>query len=107
MAGAAASLAPASGRQAGLRYTSDAVAGIRRRRSGRGFVYIGPDGRRIGAAEQIHRLQALAVPPAWTDGWISCDPPRHLQATGPDGPARTHDRYPPACRGLRDGTEVA
>jgi len=36
-----------SAQAAGLRYVSDATPGIRRLRSGRGFRYVGADGRTI------------------------------------------------------------
>ena len=52
---------------AGLRYVSDDKPGIRRRRSGKGFVYLRPNGARLSDGETIHRLKSLAVPPAWTE----------------------------------------
>ena len=69
-----------SARTAGLRYVTDAVPGIMRRRSGRGFVYTWPDGRRVDDPEVVARIRSLAVPPAWTDVWISPIANGHLQA---------------------------
>ncbi|MGH7677539.1 MAG: DNA topoisomerase IB, partial [Gemmatimonadaceae bacterium] len=55
---------------AGLRYVSDSMPGIRRKRSGRGFSYFGPDGVQITAKDAIERFRALVIPPAWTNVWI-------------------------------------
>ena len=59
-----------SARAAGLRYSSDAEPGIRRRKRGRGFQYLTADGGTLTDAGQIARIRALAIPPAWTDVWI-------------------------------------
>ncbi|HLR46264.1 MAG TPA: DNA topoisomerase IB, partial [Deinococcales bacterium] len=42
------------------------------------------------------RLQGLAIPPAWTDVWISPDAGGHLQATGRDEAGRKQYIYHPA-----------
>src|SRR5688500_7958264 len=55
--------------EARLRYISDDVPGVRRRRAGKGFTYLGPSGRRITDAERIAWFKGLAIPPAWTDVW--------------------------------------
>jgi len=94
--------ARAAASDAGLRYTSDDRAGIRRRRRGRGFQYIDPDGRTIADARERKRLDALAVPPAWTDVWICPAPNGHLQATGRDARGRKQYRYHPRWREVRD-----
>ena len=59
---------------AGLTHLTDEAPGIRRRKSGKGFTYRDPQGRTITDPEEIRRLTALAVPPAYTDVWISPDP---------------------------------
>ena len=43
----------ASAEEAGLRYVTDTGPGIRRRRAGKGFSYIGPDGRSITDEERL------------------------------------------------------
>lgn len=78
---------------AGLVYTSDALPGIRRRRRGKGWSYAGPDGKTIRDAETLARIKALAIPPAWTEVWISADPRGHIQATGRDAKGRKQYRY--------------
>jgi DNA topoisomerase I len=82
-------------RLAGLRYVTDAVAGITRRRAGRGFSYLDPSGARIADPEEIARIKAIAVPPAWEDVWICTFANGHLQATGRDARRRKQYRYHP------------
>ena len=71
-------------KEAGLRYVSDSVPGIRRRRSGKGFRYVGADGKPIVDPASKARIKALAIPPAWTEVWISPSARDHIQATGRD-----------------------
>ena len=87
---------------AGLRYVSDATPGIRRKRHGRGFVYIAPDGQTIRDREQLRRFRALVIPPAWTDVWICADPNGHLQVPARDARGRKQYRYHPSFRERRD-----
>jgi DNA topoisomerase-1 len=94
-----------SAEEAGLRYVTDASPGIRRRRAGRGFSYIGPDGRRIRDAGQVAWIKSLAIPPAWTDVWICTSRRGHLQATGRDARGRKQYRYHPDWRAVRDGAK--
>jgi DNA topoisomerase I len=91
-------------RGAGLRYSSDAdaEAGISRRRAGRGFRYLDPAGRTIRDADTISRIKSLAIPPAWTDVWISPWPNGHIQATGRDARGRKQHRYHARWNEARD-----
>src|SRR5213082_3431359 len=88
-----------------LTWSTDCTPGIRRRRAGRGFFYIGPDGRRVTDTETLARIKALAVPPAWKAVWICSDPRGHLQATGRDAKGRKQYRYHPRWRAVRDETK--
>jgi DNA topoisomerase-1 len=88
--------------RAELSYVSDAEPGWRRRRAGRGFVYLGADGGRLVRPGDIARIRALAIPPAWTDVWICPDPAGHIQATGRDARGRKQYRYHPAWTSCRD-----
>jgi DNA topoisomerase-1 len=97
--------APESAQAAGLRYTTDARPGIVRKRNGRGFTYIGVDGRPLRDETQLSRIRSLVIPPAWTDVWISPDPRGHLQATGRDARGRKQYRYHPRWRAVRDETK--
>jgi DNA topoisomerase-1 len=94
-----------SAREAGLRYVSDEGPGIRRKRAGKGFSYIGPDGEVLRDAKQLQRIRSLAIPPAWTDVWIAPTPRGHIQATGRDAKGRKQYRYHPAWRAVRDATK--
>lgn len=95
----------ASAEEAGLRYVTDAGPGVRRRRAGRGFSYIGPDGRRITDPDRLAWFRQLAIPPAWTDVWISPLKRGHIQATGRDARGRKQYRYHPRWREVRDSTK--
>jgi DNA topoisomerase-1 len=92
----------ASAEEAGLRYVSDTMPGIRRRAAGRGFSYIGTDGRRITDPDRIAWFRRLAIPPAWTDVWISPIKHGHVQAVGRDARGRKQYRYHPRWREVRD-----
>jgi DNA topoisomerase I len=94
-----------SARAAGLRYTTDTRPGIRRKRKGRTFTYLTPDGTTVRDSAELARIKALVIPPAWTDVWISTDPRGHLQATGRDARGRKQYRYHPKWRQVRDETK--
>jgi DNA topoisomerase I len=83
----------AAASSAGLRYVSDAVPGLVRRRAGTGFAYADADGAVVRDAATLQRIRALAIPPAWTDVWICPQPLGHLQATGRDARGRKQYRY--------------
>ena len=91
-----------SAEEAGLRYVSDAMPGVRRRRAGKGFSYIGPDGDRIADPDRVAWIRSLAIPPAWADVWISPIRRGHLQATGRDARGRKQYRYHARWRAVRD-----
>jgi len=86
----------------GLVWVSDETPGIRRIRAGDGFAYVGPDGRRVGKADELRRIRALAIPPAYEDVWICTRANGHLQATGRDARGRKQYRYHPDWRVARD-----
>jgi DNA topoisomerase-1 len=95
-----------SARLAGLRYVSETGPGIRRRRVGRGFVYL-DGGRRVRDAETLARIRSLVIPPAWRDVWICPTPNGHIQAVGRDARGRKQYRYHPRWREVRDDTKYA
>jgi DNA topoisomerase I len=92
----------ASAKAAGLRYVTDSEPGIRRRRVGRGFSYLDPDGRVIRERDHIRRFRSLVIPPAWSDVWICPIPEGHLQVTARDARGRKQYRYHPRFRAHRD-----
>ena len=103
---AALGLAPQdSARAAGLHYTTDSRPGIRRIRNGKSFRYAGPNGKVIRATDELRRIRALVIPPAWKEVWISPDPRGHLQAVGRDARGRKQYRYHPKWRQVRDETK--
>src|SRR5437764_4017793 len=85
-----------------LRRSDCSDPGLRRRRRGRGFIYLDHDGRRIEDPEMLERVRALAIPPAWKDVWICADPLGHLQATGVDDAGRKQYLYHARWREQRD-----
>lgn len=67
--------------------------GIKRRRAGKGFVYLDAEGERITDEHLIGRIKALAIPPAWQDVWICPFDHGHIQATGIDDAGRKQYLY--------------
>lgn len=90
---------------AGLRYVSDARPGIRRKKAGTGFTYTRVDGTRLSERDVLNRIKSLAIPPAWTDVWISPFADGHIQATGRDAKGRKQYRYHARFREVRESTK--
>jgi DNA topoisomerase I len=67
--------------------------GWRREGSRRHFRYVDSKGRRIRDPEKLARIEALVIPPAWKDVWISPSPSAKLQATGIDAAGRRQYLY--------------
>ena len=90
---------------AGLRYVTDDVPGITRKRAGKGFSFRGPDGAPVRDRATLDRIRSLAVPPAYRDVWVCPHPEGHIQATGRDDKGRKQYRYHPRWREVRDATK--
>ena len=75
--------------------------GIVRRKVGTGFSYRHPDGSLV-SKEDRHRINARALPPARTDGWISPNEHGHILATGVDAAGRSQYIYHPGWRERKD-----
>ena len=86
----------------GLRHADDTHPGYSRKLLKDGFAYFDVAGERIEDADEIARINALAIPPAYADVWICPDPRGHLQATGRDARGRKQYRYHPRWRETRD-----
>ncbi|MGF1625666.1 MAG: DNA topoisomerase IB, partial [Alphaproteobacteria bacterium] len=86
----------------GLHYVAAGSLPIRRRRCGRGFVYLDGKGRRLTDAATLARIRSLVLPPAYTDVRISDDAHAHLQATGLDEAGRLQYRYHPGWEAVRE-----
>jgi DNA topoisomerase I len=96
-----------SAKAAGLRYVSDTRPGIQRKRFGKGFRYLDPNGAPLRDKDALARIRSLAIPPAWTDVWICPLSNGHLQATGRDAKKRKQSRYHPRWREVRDETKYS
>src|SRR5215218_7696323 len=88
--------------RARLRRADCSGPGLRRRKHGRGFVYLDPEGERIDDPEVLSRIHELVIPPAWQDVWICPYPGGHIQATGIDQAGRKQYLYHPHWRARRD-----
>ena len=72
--------------------------------SRRHFRYLDARGRRITDPGKLARIEALAIPPAWKDVWISPRPSAKLQATGTDAAGRRQYRYHDDYRAAQEPT---
>ncbi|MBV9503538.1 MAG: DNA topoisomerase IB [Acidobacteriia bacterium] len=96
-----------SAEDAGLRYVTACGPCIQRIRCGKGFRYVGPDGKTLTKPEQLARIRALAIPPAWSKVWICPSPKGHLQAVGWDAKWRKQYRYHALYREVRDQSKFS
>ncbi len=85
-----------------LHYVSGLKPGIVRERRGDDFIYRALDGDLITDSSELTRIKSIAIPPAWTQVWISPDRNGHIQATGRDARGRKQYRYHPRWRAVRD-----
>jgi DNA topoisomerase IB len=88
-----------------LRRVDPSRPGWTRRRRGRGFSYHDESGRPITDPDEVARIRALAIPPAWQDVWICPDPRGHIQAVGTDAAGRRQYRYHDVWRTKRDAAK--
>ena len=88
-----------------LRHSSDTEPGITRRRQGRYWTYFDSEGNRITDREEIDRLNAVGLPPAYEQAWFCADPNGHLQATGVDARGRKQYRYHADFRAKRESAK--
>jgi DNA topoisomerase-1 len=89
----------------GLCYVTPPFPCIRRVRVGKGFRYVAECGRPIVDGQDLQRIRALAIPPAWTDVQICTRSDGHIQATGRDAKGRKQYRYHVRWRRVRDETK--
>jgi DNA topoisomerase-1 len=85
-----------------LRRSDSSSAGLQRVRAGTGFSYRDSRGAVIVEKELRARIERLAIPPAWTDVWISPHANGHIQATGVDAVGRRQYIYHPTWREQKD-----
>lgn len=97
----------AAAERAQLTYVSDGEPGIRRKGAPKRFYYVDPRGSHLKEGGTVRRIRALAIPPAWSDVWISPEPNGHIQATGRDDRGRKQYRYHPDWAAERDGQKYS
>jgi DNA topoisomerase-1 len=88
-----------------LRHSSDAEPGITRKRIKNAWGYFDAEGNRITDRDEIDRLNAIGLPPAYENAWFCADPCGHLQATGIDARGRKQYRYHEDFRARRDAVK--
>ena len=81
-----------------LHYVNDAIPGISRKMQGKTFIYFNPDGTRVVDEVILTRIRSLAIPPAYSQVWISPYDNGHIQAIGRDSKNRKQYRYHPRWR---------
>lgn len=92
---------------ANLVYYPDSRPGITRARHGRGFTYRAPDGTTIARGAERRRLEAMAIPPAYENVWMTPKDNGHLLATGYDARERKQYRYHPEWAEARSETKYS
>jgi len=88
--------------EAGLRYVSENQPGYGRKAAGDDFEYFDTEGKAVRDEQRLLRIKRLAIPPAWTDVWISPTANGHVQATGRDARKRKQYIYHERWREMRD-----
>jgi len=90
-----------------LRHSDHTGPGISRKRKGRFWQYFDAAGERVTDREEIDRLNAIALPPAYRDAWFSPYANGHIQAFGYDEKGRKQYRYHKDFRSKRDSAKYA
>lgn len=85
-----------------LKYVDDSLPGITRRRRGRYWQYFRADGSRVTEREEIDRLNAVGMPPAYERCWFCPTGDGHIQAVGYDSKGRKQYRYHPDFRAQQE-----
>lgn len=94
-----------SAAKAELRYISENIPGYQRKRRGKGFCYIDPEGCLVKDSRFIARFRQLRIPPAWEKVWICPRLDCHIQATGRDARGRKQYLYHPRWSEIRNLTK--
>lgn len=85
-------------------YSDDSKPGITRQKIRDKWAYFAPSGDRITDRDEIDRLNAIGLPPAYRDAWFNPKPNGHIQAVGWDEKGRKQYRY---HTGFREAQEAA
>jgi len=97
-----ASQSEAHAEEAGLRFVSDQDKGIGRSKPNKLWRYSKPDGTIVKDDRTLDRIRLLAIPPAWSEVWISPAANGHIQATGRDAKGRKQYIYHADWTAARD-----
>ncbi|UZK70940.1 DNA topoisomerase IB [Sphingomonas sp. S1-29] len=88
-------------------YHDDSEAGITRKKVRGGWGYWNPAGERIKDRDEIDRLNAIGLPPAYRDAWYCPSPHGHIQAVGWDEKGRKQYRYHLEFRETQEAAKYA
>jgi DNA topoisomerase-1 len=88
-----------------LVYCDDSQPGITRKKVRHGWGYWDADGKRITDREEIDRLNAVGLPPAYKNAWFSPKQHGHIQAVGWDDKGRKQYRYHADFRSNREAAK--
>lgn len=86
-------------------YHDDSDPGITRKKMSHGWGYYDPHGNRITDRDEIDRLNAIGLPPAYKDAWYCPKPNGHIQAVGWDEKGRKQYRYHLDFRSKQDSAK--
>jgi DNA topoisomerase-1 len=91
-------------KSAKLRYVTDSVQGITRKRRGKGFAFY-YNSTLLKDADELQRIRKLAIPPAWKKVWVCPFANGHIQATGFDVRGRKQYKYHALWTSVRNETK--
>ena len=94
----------ATAKAVSLRYVTDAMPGIERKKKGKSFTYTLAE-TSVKDEATLARIKSLVLPPAWQSVWICKYDHGHLQATGKDALERKQYRYHPSWNEVRSQTK--
>ena len=81
--------------------------GITRKKNGRYWQYFDAKGKRVTDRDEIDRLNAVGLPPAYERAWFCPKANGHIQAIGYDARGRRQYRYHPDFRARQDSQKYA
>jgi DNA topoisomerase-1 len=88
-----------------ISYHDDSDPGITRKQMRHGWGYFDTEGARITDRDEIDRLNAIGLPPAYRDAWFCPSPTGHIQAVGWDEKGRKQYRYHTAFRETQEAAK--
>ena len=86
-------------------FCDDSKPGLTRRKLRGHWAYFAADERRITDRDEIDRLNAIGLPPAYERAWFSPNPNGHIQAVGWDDKGRKQYRYHLAFREAQESAK--